>query len=466
MDFATALICIVATTFAACYGWGMRGAVIGGEKGAMLPGTFIGLVLAWFSGGAIKEFFWIPAAAAAMGMTFGGTETYGETIGLVLHRGRPDHNPKKGYTGLVLKGALWFSVCGGFIGISLASMTREIYSVSDLALFCMLIPAIQKIGYGIFNTPYVKHKKIYPKIYFSLTRREEWGGNVALIVSLAVMATIRGDWFTLSMMASGLAFGAAGWLVAMKGYVLVALPLKNGKYLLDKLFKKGLVDGWKLMEFVLGAFGGFGLSLVYCLNFGYVERYNEIINKNGGLIPLSKTFDGFVSAAVTVCILGILAINIYQFVCGRKNKKVDYFFWDKIERPLYNAFPMLFVLLGSELTAKIMTVFMLFFGCAIKCAFDRFEDAKLLPLGQAVVGAISAAVYVGCFTDVYSPFILVLAGIVPYLITEFVSAVWSNSQKGHGFRHLLMSTAFGTVYPTFVLQCAVILIASWKIFAI
>ena len=61
----------------------MRGAVIGGEKGAMLPGAFIGLILAWFSGGGIRECFWIPAAAGLMGMTFGGIEPYGETIGMV-----------------------------------------------------------------------------------------------------------------------------------------------------------------------------------------------------------------------------------------------------------------------------------------------------------------------------------------------------------------------------------------------
>lgn len=465
MDLSTALICIAATTFAVCYAWGMRGAVIGGEKGAMLPGAYAGLILAWFSGGEIRENFWIPAAAAAMGMTFGGTETYGETIGLVLHRGRADHNPKKGYTGLSFKGALWFCVCGGFIGVSFASMTHELYSARDLVILCLLIPVIQKIGYNIFNTPYDKQKKIYPKIFFSLTRREEWGSNVALIVSLVTMAVIKGDWFTLSMMASGFVFGAIGWLVAMKGYVLVALPLKNGKYLLDKLLKKGLVDGWKLMEFVLGAFGGFGLSLAFCMQFGYVEKYNDIINKNGGIVQLNNAFGNFVPLAATACILGILAINIYQFICGKKNKKVDYFFWDRIERPLYNVIPMLFVLLGSELTAKIMTVFMLFFGCAIKCAFDRFEDAKFLPFGQAVVGIICAAVYAGCFTDYYSPLVLVAAGIIPYMATELVYSVWNNKRKGQELRHLLTETAFGTVYPTFLLQCAVILIASWKIFA-
>ena len=74
MEFSTALICVLFTTFAASYAWGMRGAVIGGEKGAILPGAFIGLILAWFAGGEIRNCFWIPAAAAAMGMSYGGIE--------------------------------------------------------------------------------------------------------------------------------------------------------------------------------------------------------------------------------------------------------------------------------------------------------------------------------------------------------------------------------------------------------
>ena len=136
MNFSDALICILLTTFASCYAWGMRGTVIGGEKGAMLPGAFIGLILAWFSGGAIRESFFIPAAAGLMGMTFGGIETYGETIGLVLHRDSPDYRPVKGYSGLALKGALWFSICGGFIGMSMASMSYSFYKTRDFVAFC------------------------------------------------------------------------------------------------------------------------------------------------------------------------------------------------------------------------------------------------------------------------------------------------------------------------------------------
>ena len=464
MDFTTALICIAATTFFACYGWGMRGAVIGGEKGAMLPGAFIGLILARFAGGEIREAFWIPAAAGAMGMTFGGTETYGETIGMVLHRGRPEYNPKKGCTGLALKGALWFAVCGGFLGISFASMTGKIYQTRDLLILCILIPSILRIGFLLLNNPYDKDKNLRPKFYFSLTRREEWGGNVALVIALSVTAAIKSDWLTLMMMAFGFVFGAVGWLVGMKGFVLVSLPLKNGKYLFEKLYKKGVTDGWKLMEFVLGAFGGFGLSLAFCLGFSKIEKYNELISRNGR--HSDELVLKLAPYVIALCILGVVAINVYQYICESKGKKVDYFRCDRLERPLYNVIPMIAVLFGSELAAVVMTVFMLVFGCAMKCAFDRFDGAKHLHFGQIFVALASAAVFVGCFFDVYSPLILVAAGIVPYLITEFASAVWSNAKKGNKFGHIFTSTAFATVYPTFIIQSVVIFILSYKFFGI
>ena len=195
MSISDAIICVLFTTLAASYAWGMRGTVIGGEKGAMLPGAFIGLILAWFSDGGIRENFWIPAAAGLMGMTFGGTEPYGETIGMVLHRGRPDYNPRKGCFGLAFKGALWFSICGGFIAISLASMSKTVYSTLDPVIFMIFVPVIQQIGYRIFNQPYDKEKRIYPRIFYSLTRREEWGSNLALLILMIAFAVIKLDFF-------------------------------------------------------------------------------------------------------------------------------------------------------------------------------------------------------------------------------------------------------------------------------
>ncbi len=458
------IICILFTTLAASYAWGMRGTVIGGEKGAMLPGAFIGLILAWFSGGAIRENFWIPAAAGLMGMTFGGTEPYGETIGMVLHRGRPDHNPVKGYFGLAFKGALWFSICGGFIAISLASMSNSVYSTRDLLAFMILLPAIQRIGYKVFNQPYDKEKGVYPRIFYSLTRREEWGSNLALLIAMIAFAVIRGDDFTLAMIAGGFFFGAAGWLVAMKFYVLSAYPMKNGKYIFGKLSEKHLVDGWKIMEFTLGAIGGFGLALTYCLRFGFVEKYNEIIALNG-IKTLPESIEKFMPVLCAAFTIGIIWVNLYAMICERKGKEIDSFKCDIIERNFYNILPMTLVLLGSQFAAIYSTFFMLVFVLAVKCFFDRFSESKLLPIAGVILVAVCSAAFIGCFyPGLCTPVNIILIGTIPYLITELICVIWKAHRDGRKVSDVLFKTPFITVFPFMIIQCIMIIYISFKIF--
>ncbi len=465
MNISDMIICVLFTTLAASYAWGMRGTVVGGEKGAMLPGAFIGLLLAWFSGGAIRENFWIPAAAGLMGMTFGGTEPYGETIGMVLHRGRPDYNPVKGYFGLAFKGALWFSICGGFIAISLASMSESIYSTRELLIFMFLVPAIQQIGYRIFNQPYNKEKGIYPRIFYSLTRREEWGSNLALLIAMIAFAVIKGDDFTLAMIAGGFFFGAIGWFVAMKFYEISAFPMKNGKYILGKLSEKYLVDGWKIMEFTLGAIGGFGLALTYCVRFEFVEKYNAIIALNG-IRTFPETLEKYMPLICAVFALGIVGVNLYAMLCERKGKEINSFRCDMIERAFYNFLPLIFVLLGSRFTAIYSTVFILVFVLAVKCVFDRFPESKLLPLAAVILTAVCSVVFIGCFYPEYcTPFNIVLIGTVPYLVTELVCVIWKAPRNGRKVSDIIFKTPFVTVYPFMVLQ-SIIIVLIFKFFII
>ncbi len=464
MGIYEALLCIAFTTFAASYAWGMRGTLIGGEKGAMLPGAFIGLIIAWFSGGAIRDSFWIPAAAGLMGMTFGGTEPYGETIGMVLHRNRPDHNPVKGYTGLAFKGALWFSICGGFIALSLASMSGSIYKVTDIIIFCLLIPVIQQVGYRLFNCPYDKQKKVYPRIFFSLTRREEWGSNFLLLIAMIAIAVIKGDDFTLIMIAGGFFFGAIGWFVAMKFYVLSVFPMKNGRYIFGKFFRKGLIDGWKIMEFTLGAIGGFGLSLTFCLNFEFVKEHNIYISQSGRWMPAQIIEDAMPYVSVAV-VMAIAAVNLYSFICDKKDKKINSFILDQIERPFYNVIPMMFVLLGSQFMARSMTVFILVFVALNKCVFDRFTSSKYPAFWQLLSAVVCACVFAGdILLDGYPPFAVIVAGTVPYLLFEFIWVLTKDGRRGKTVSERLFKTSFITVFPFLAFQSAVLLAVSYKIF--
>ena len=465
MDFFDALLCVAFTTLVSCYAWGMRGALIGGEKGAMLPGAFIGLVLAWFSGGEIRENFWIISAAGLMGMTYGGIETYGETIGMVLHRGRNDYRPIKGYSGLAVKGALWFSVCGGFIAMSISSIGGK-YTVSDLVIFCLLLPVMQQAGCAVFNKPYDKEKGIHPKVYYSVTRREEWGSNLMILLAMMVTAIIKNDTLMLTMISSGLVSGGIGWIVAMRAYECSVFQMKNGKYLFNKLYSKGVFDGWKLMEFILGASGGLGLAVGFCSQYDIVNEYNAVIAEKGRFAPLAD-YENVMYVVAAVLAIAVLSINVYQFICEKKNKKVDYFICDQIERPLYNVIPMLFVLLGSVAVSRIMTVFMLIFVCVIKCVFDRFAEAKSIYIYQILLLAVCGIIFAGdIILGGYKPFVIMLAGTVPYLIAEFICAVYESRKKQIAVKETMTKTAFATVYPCFAVMSAVILLVSYKIFRI
>lgn len=455
MSISDAIICILVTTFAASYGWGMRGSLIGGEKGAMLPGALIGLILGWFSGlGAVSA-----AAAGLMGMTFGGTETYGETIGFVLHRGKDDYNPVRGYTGLAFKGALWFAVCGAFLGIS---FSYAVYDNSEIFIFCLLIPVMQILGELIFNRPLNPEKNKFPKIYFSKTRREEWGGNLLMLVALIFFAICHGDYFTLILISGGFVFGAIGWLIGMKAFVATVFPLKNGKYLFGRVYHKGIIDGWKFMEFTLGAFGGFGLSLAYCLGYSYIETYRASLDGPKGIYD--ESFQDWIPVILVACVIAIVVINLISFICDKKGKEVNSYVLDHIERPFYNVIPMMFVLAGSA--AEFVTVIMLVFVVVNKLIFDRFKKVNLISI--LLGGAVCVATYM-CFIQKLrgvEPFDVVLLGTIPYIAGEILCVLYKKERNGMPLKDVVTKTAFATVFPTFVIMSVILVILSAKIFAV
>ena len=455
MRISDAIICILVTTFAASYGWGMRGSLIGGEKGAMLPGALIGLILGWFSGLGAET----AAAAGLMGMTFGGTETYGETIGFVLHRGREDYNPVKGYAGLAFKGALWFAVCGAFLGIA---MSYNVYDNYDIYYFCLLIPVMQIVGQLIFNRPYNPEKNKFPKIYFSKTRREEWGGNLLMLIALVIFAIYHGDYFTLILISGGFIFGAIGWLVGMKAFAATVFPLKNGKYLFGKLYHKGIIDGWKFMEFTLGAFGGFGLSLAYCLGYGYIETYRASLDGPKGIYD--EYLQGWIPVILVACVICIVAVNLISYICDKKGKELNSYVLDHIERPFYNVIPMMFVLAGSA--GGLVTVFMLVFVVVNKLIFDRLKKVNLISI--LLGGAICVAPYM-IFTQRIrgvEPFDVVLAGTIPYIAGEIICILSKKCRNGMPLKDALTKTAFATVFPTFVIMSIILVVLSAKIFMV
>lgn len=465
MDFSTILICIGFATLAVSYGWGMRGTVIGGEKGAMLPGLYLGLVLAWFAGGGIRENFLIPAAAGLMGMSFGGIEPYGDTIHTVLCVNDKEHyNPVKGYTGLAVKGGLWFGVAGGFIAFSMSAMSGR-YSAIGIVVFCLLIPAVGLLGYRIFNCPYDRENGKFPAIYFSFESREEWGSNLAIMLMMLGIGIVKNDNLLISLISAGFASGFIGWLVAMKLYCLSVFPMKNGKYIFGEKFGRNRVDGWKIMEFTLGAIGALGISFVFCLSGNEINAINEAIADNGVFSPIAKA-EPFMPFVILGCAAVIIGINIFEYIVEKKGGSYNSFVMDLVERPFFNVVPMLFVLLGSNYAARLMTVFMLIFVLAVKNIADRFTKEKSIILPAVIfISATVITLVLDFVKGGFSAFDIIFAGGLPYIAAELFHRYYHDKRTtGKNAKELFSEGSYPVVMSFMIIQTSVICLISAFIF--
>lgn len=381
MAFTSTIGIVALAALAGSYGWGMRGTKIGGEKGAMLPGAFLGMIFAWFSGSEIiRENFWVFTAVGALSMFFGGTETYGETLGLIVNK-KSSENYAKGLCGVLLKGALWFGIFAAFMGIAFSAMTGSVYKWQDFAiLFALLLP-LTLLGVLLCNHPLKPAENKYPKLYFSLTRQEEWGGLLFLLIALIVLMVIRKDTYALKFCAAGALSGAAGWAIGINLFYITCHPLKNGKYIFGSWQEKGYIGNWKIMEFTLGAVGGLGTALYFCLNFSQLQTITRVIEANGTLWnPLARLQGP--SAWLALVLILITALQ-YLFQSGYRKKvkpksKSDYIgkVFEFLEHPFYSYIPLMLVLQGGVKTAKIVSFFVMFWLIAEKDFFERFIQSK------------------------------------------------------------------------------------------
>ncbi len=216
-------------------GWGLRGSIGGGSLGAMIPGAMIGLVLCWLldrhaDAGAI-------AALAAIGVGFGGQETYGQTVGLSLL-------PETFWwaiLGFVIKGAAWGLLGGAFIGIAL---DRHRHTDAKLVAALAIMVLGTWIGWHFVDSP----KLVYFSNRFDRPREEVWAGLwVGGLLLLAWLRSRVPSMFALyGAIGGGLGFGVGASLQPLGRAAWAGMPL----------------GWWKAMELTFGAL--LGLAYVLC----------------------------------------------------------------------------------------------------------------------------------------------------------------------------------------------------------
>ncbi|WP_202802862.1 hypothetical protein [Singulisphaera acidiphila] len=264
---------VVLGAMAGGMGWGIRGQY-GHETGAMIAGVLIGFV-------AVLLF--IPRAPSlrgaravaltAVGIAFGGSMTYGQTIGLT-------HSPllvgnwavlRWGMLGLFLKGGIWFGFAGTFLGIGLGG--KRWRPLEMLALLVAMMGLIV-VGMRVLNQPFDPAHRILPPLYFSFDwywqpnagpelkpRPEVWGGLLFALAGLTAYAQwVRGDRLARNMTGVGFLAGGLGFPL---GQCIQAFYGWN-----RELFQSGAwqtvatyTNWWNMMETTFGAIGGGGLAL-------------------------------------------------------------------------------------------------------------------------------------------------------------------------------------------------------------
>lgn len=221
-------------------GWGLRGYIGGGSLGAMLPGAMAALVLALLYGkdGAAAG---VLAAFGAIGIGFGGQETYGQTVGLSMQA----DTRAWALLGFAIKGGAWGLLGGAFLGIGLLRGESKL-STRDLAAGILLMIAATWLGWRFVDDP----KLMYFSNRFDKPREEVWAGLLAGGVALLAWLERRGAG------ALPLRFAAWGGISGAAGFSLGAWLQAMGR----PAYPGSWIDWWKVMEFTFGALLGAGLG--------------------------------------------------------------------------------------------------------------------------------------------------------------------------------------------------------------
>ncbi|MSV28402.1 MAG: hypothetical protein EXQ52_06610 [Bryobacterales bacterium] len=216
-------------------GWGLRGSIGGGSLGAMIPGAMIGLVLCLMLGREADS--GLIAAFAAIGVGFGGQETYGQTVGLSL---RPE-TFWWAILGFAIKGSAWGMLGGTFVGIALR---RGLHTKRQLIAGFAIMALGTWIGWRFLNHP----KLIYFSNPIDRPREELWAGLWlgGLLMLAWLHARVPSLFALYGAAGGGIGFGFGASLQPWGKAVWPSMPL----------------GWWKGMELTFGAL--LGLSLVLC----------------------------------------------------------------------------------------------------------------------------------------------------------------------------------------------------------
>ncbi len=415
MNEINALLLLICVIPAVSYAWGMRGTTIGGEKGAMLPGAVLGALFAHFSGILIvQEHFYIFAALGAVGMYFGGCMTYGETLSFSMSA-KPAVNMKKGLLALLIKGFLWYAVFGAVFSTGVNAICG-VYKIWQLILMVILTPVLSLICLYKLNRPCNSEQAVFPKIYFSKTRKESWGAMVGIAASLLIVniTTLRGYSIIFTLLC-GIS-GGIGWVIGQGMYIYIRHYAGHSSSPIIRFFsEKRRVDGWKAMECTFGAVAGMGSTFAFLLTYQDFKQTVFALELQGSAISLNNTL----STILLIIWLILLLADMVHYFINRQNLN-DVF--EAIEFILYAAVPFVLISLGDSRVAKATSFFLIFWVIVQEVAFEmkhKKVNSLLLKLSLSFAGATLLII---SLTAQYIPFSTVI--VLYTIVYEALTLLW------------------------------------------
>lgn len=270
--------------------WGIRGQY-GHETGAMIAGALVGLVLTFFFCPFASSLFTARAVAfMTVAIGFGGSMTYGQTVGLTHDAPLVGNTDALtwGLVGLFIKGGIWISFAGAFLGMGLS---RVQYKSSEIATLLIAMVFLLFLGLTLINSPFDPANKVLPNVYFSdhyfwepdaelKPRPERWGGLFLALVGVIVYVTfIKQD--RLAQMLTVFGFLAGGFGFSL-GQSVQAYHAWHPETFESGFFAGGPLreivshfNWWNMMETTFGAVFGAILALGVWLNRRLIKTEAE-----------------------------------------------------------------------------------------------------------------------------------------------------------------------------------------------
>jgi len=279
------LIVMIVAAMAAGMGWGIRGQY-GHETGAMIAGVLVGLVyVLMFCPRATSLFAARAVAMCALGVSIGGSMTYGQTVGL-MHDSELVGNYEAlrwGALGLFIKGGIWISLSATFLAMSLSAVR---YRPAEIALLLVSMIFLLFLGVYLLNTPFDPANKELPRFYFSddwrwepekelKPRFEKWGGLLAALIGLYIYAGwLRGDRLVRRMTLWGFLGGGLGFSL---GECIQASRAWNPEFFTDGWLAQldPHINYWNAMETTFGAIFGAVVGLGLWLHRDLICQTDE-----------------------------------------------------------------------------------------------------------------------------------------------------------------------------------------------